>query len=73
MLDGGEKTNFSKERRVEMMNMLPVTPKGQEVKLDSKGRISVPVSVRRNMRLEPGKVFEVLTTNEGVLIYRLVS
>jgi AbrB family looped-hinge helix DNA binding protein len=55
------------------VNMLPVTPRGQEVKVDGRGRVMIPVSVRRNMRLEPGKVFEVLTTNEGVLIYRLVS
>jgi AbrB family looped-hinge helix DNA binding protein len=54
------------------MNMLAVTPKGQEVKMDSGGRIMIPVNIRRNMKLEPGKVFEVLTSNEKILIYRLV-
>jgi AbrB family looped-hinge helix DNA binding protein len=51
---------------------LKFVPKGQEVKLDSKGRISVPVSVRRNLKLEPGKVFEVLIS-DNMLIYRLIK
>jgi predicted methyltransferase len=38
-----------------------------------RGRIMIPVNIRRNMKLEPGKVFEVLTSNEKILIYRLVK
>jgi AbrB family looped-hinge helix DNA binding protein len=51
---------------------LKIVPKGQEVKVDGRGRVMIPVSVRRNMRLEPGKVFEVLIS-DNMLIYRLIK
>jgi len=51
---------------------LKIVPRGQEVKVDGRGRVMIPVSVRRNMRLEPGKVFEVLIS-DNMLIYRLIK
>lgn len=51
---------------------LKIVPKGQEVKIDNRGRVMIPVSVRRSMRLEPGKVFEVLIS-DNMLIYRLIK
>ncbi len=55
------------------MNIAEIVPKGQEVRLDSKGRVIVPCSIRRKLGLIEGKVFEVFLTNNDMLLLRLVS